>query len=473
MDREFHETWFETSEPCYRLDLRLGIPRSRAKGELERWIGDQGLCRHPDSHPSLILADILSGSIHDHEHIKQAVIQCSLSSGPIQVRLYQGAGYPQDIEPLSYRIKPNRGLCEFIRGLSDIFILGAPEGSLVSCMEGTVPDSPPSPPSGNKEWRASVHTGKESEEIPSAGVADDRLLQLSKGRYDFSPRKKSSGDPARRRTPRDEEQEKPLVFDILRIILRKGGIPLAEYDLYLRRWLAYPASISGKYERRTLREYRVRHGYQMTRPGWMEKSYIFAISDLHLGHQNAIPRYKRPFPMAKISEMDRVLIRNWNWTVKEEDIILYLGDLSFMSDLSPESYLKRLKGSIYYLEGNHDIYYSHMSHCLFMNYDDISFLFIHDPEELVRPFEGWVVHGHVHNKNLTDFPFFNPFEKRVNVSAEVIGYRPISLDEITRLVRDARDVIEFRDAHASCADEEKVSGVTGSRPVKGTPLSPQ
>jgi len=61
----------------------------------------------------------------------------------------------------------------------------------------------------------------------------------------------------------------------------------------------------------------------------------------------------------------------------------------------------------------------------------------------------------------------------VNVSAEVIGYRPISLDEITRLVRDARDVIEFRDAHASCADEEKVSGVTGSRPVKGTPLSPQ
>ena len=86
MNREFHETWFETPEPCYRLDLRLGIPHSRADGELEKWIGDQGLCRHPDQHPSLILADILTGPMNDPGYIKWAVKRCTLTSGPIQVK---------------------------------------------------------------------------------------------------------------------------------------------------------------------------------------------------------------------------------------------------------------------------------------------------------------------------------------------------------------------------------------------------
>ncbi|MFA5001472.1 MAG: hypothetical protein WC502_00680, partial [Methanolinea sp.] len=116
---------------------------------------------------------------------------------------------------------------------------------------------------------------------------------------------------------------------------------------------------------------------------------------------------------------------------------------------------------IFYLEGNHDIYYSYMSHCLFMNYHGIPFLFIHDPEELVRPFDGWVVHGHVHNKNLADFPFFNPYEKRVNVSAEMIGYRPIPLDEIFRLVQGTTDILDFRNVQAPVAEERDPGAVIG------------
>lgn len=143
--------------------------------------------------------------------------------------------------------------------------------------------------------------------------------------------------------------------------------------------------------------------------------------------------------------MDRVLIRNWNWTVKDNDIAIFLGDLSYMSKKLPESYLERLQGRIFYLEGNHDPFASLMSHCLLMRYRGIPYLFIHNPDELVKPFDGWVIHGHVHNKDLTNYPFFNPHSRTVNVSAEMIGYRPISLPEIHHLVTGTDEVIPFRD----------------------------
>jgi len=149
--------------------------------------------------------------------------------------------------------------------------------------------------------------------------------------------------------------------------------------------------------------------------------------------------------------MDRVLVRNWNWTVKEVDTTVFLGDLAYMSPNPPESYLGRLHGSIFFLEGNHDPYYPYMSHCLLMRYKGVPYLFIHNPEELVKPFDGWVIHGHVHNKDLANYPFFNPNTRTVNVSAEMIGYRPISLDEIHSLVIGTDATILFRDL--SQADE--------------------
>lgn len=461
MNRVFQETWIETSEPCYRLDLRLGIPRSRANGELEQWIGDQGLCRHPDQHPSLILTDILTEPLIDPAYIKWAVKKCTHSSGPIQVKLNSDRGNPEDADSLSYIIKPNRELCEFIRGLSEIFTLGAPEGSMVSCMGQTMSGTLHPLSHGNKRWRALIRVDPRSKNFRKVNLRESPPLQLSKVRYDTPAGEKIHRDHKKSENSRDGKQEKPLVFDILRIILRRGETPIAEYDLYLHTWLSYPESIRGIHERRALREFRIQRGYQMTRPAWSKKIQMFVISDLHLGHQNAIPRYKRPFPMSKISEMDRVLVRNWNWTVKNEDTVLFLGDLSFMSQESPESYLKRLNGRIFYLEGNHDLYYSYMSHCLFMNYHGTPFLFIHDPEELVRPFDGWVVHGHVHNKNLADFPFFNPYEKRVNVSAEMIGYRPIPLEEIFRLVQGTTDILEFRNVQASVAEEGGLGAIIG------------
>jgi hypothetical protein len=140
------------------------------------------------------------------------------------------------------------------------------------------------------------------------------------------------------------------MVDILRIVLRKGGQMIAEYDLVRKKWLQSAESSKGKNAKASLRSYRIRKGFQMTRPALSPEPEILVISDLHLGHRNSIPRYKRPFFCGNIHEMDRVIIRNWNWSVKESDIVIFLGDLSFMSEEKPESYLGKLGGSIFYLE---------------------------------------------------------------------------------------------------------------------------
>jgi calcineurin-like phosphoesterase family protein len=75
---------------------------------------------------------------------------------------------------------------------------------------------------------------------------------------------------------------------------------------------------------------------------------IFTSSDHHMGHRNIIEYCNRKF--SSVDEMDDFYVKQWNDTVKPEDIIYYLGDLSF----HPETYLDRLNGKIHYILGNHD-----------------------------------------------------------------------------------------------------------------------
>lgn len=56
----------------------------------------------------------------------------------------------------------------------------------------------------------------------------------------------------------------------------------------------------------------------------MSKLYI---SDLHLGHKNAIVHDNRPF--ADLDEMHSSIIANWNNVVKEEDEVYILGDFAW------------------------------------------------------------------------------------------------------------------------------------------------
>jgi calcineurin-like phosphoesterase family protein len=417
----------DTRYDSYRLDLRLGIPGARLKGALEWWLGDPGLCKCPDLHPYLILLEIDSSGRLDINHLMHAVNRIMDQSDPIQVTVSL-----MDEDPLEeaslYHVIPSRGLNDFVFLFSRAFPVVANQGTLAYCIaEGTYGSFTALLPLRHRD------------------PTDSRLISPPKEDREVLVPKREQKDTVQGSYPWPLQKDKPVPIDIFRIVLRKNDIPVAEYDLVRKKWLKEPQSERSKNARIALRKYRMERGYQMRSPGHRKDPQIFVMSDLHLGHANSIPRYKRPFIPGNVQEMDRVLIRNWNWTVGRSDTIFYLGDLSYMSQRPPEDYLRQLDGNIIYVEGNHDPCIPHMPHCLLMRYREVPYLLIHDPDEVVKPFPGWIIHGHVHNKDIARYPFFDLQHKKINVSAELVGYRPVSFDEIHNLVTKANKSLEFRD----------------------------
>lgn len=83
-----------------------------------------------------------------------------------------------------------------------------------------------------------------------------------------------------------------------------------------------------------------------------DKQNIFFISDFHLSHHNVIKHDNRPFK--NVDEMHYELIKNWNSVVNEDDVVFYLGDLSFGKDSLTKWFINSLVGEIHFILGNHD-----------------------------------------------------------------------------------------------------------------------
>jgi len=173
---------------------------------------------------------------------------------------------------------------------------------------------------------------------------------------------------------------------------------------------------------------------------------IFLIADTHFDHANIMRYCHRPFKNVK--DMNRTLVRNWNNIVKPRDTVYFLGDWSFGRGSKPARYwIRRLHGKIISIKGSHDKktkgvrFYSRKV----IYYGGYKFLLIHNPGERPENWDGWVIHGHKHNNNTVLYPFINGKRKTINVSVELINYRPISInsllslniDSITKMVKRA------------------------------------
>jgi calcineurin-like phosphoesterase family protein len=104
--------------------------------------------------------------------------------------------------------------------------------------------------------------------------------------------------------------------------------------------------------------------------------------------------------------------------------------------MSALEYRKKLKGNITFIEGNHDDPELGAVRSAILDYGGFHFLLIHDPAKTPGTFDGWVIHGHHHNNNLPRYPFIDFLNRRVNVSAEAIGYIPVNLNTICNLIRE-------------------------------------
>ncbi len=167
----------------------------------------------------------------------------------------------------------------------------------------------------------------------------------------------------------------------------------------------------------------------------------FLIGDLHLDHGNIIEYCGRPFGSAE--EMNDYMVKMWNETVCPRDLVYYLGDVSFGRGCRPPSFwLPRLNGRKVLIKGNHDrsrdLRGFEWYNSLVRSYNGAKFLLIHAPEDAPWDWNGWIIHGHHHDNNLRKYPFIERVNQTVNVSAEVLNYKPIELEVLMARVFGGR-----------------------------------
>lgn len=150
---------------------------------------------------------------------------------------------------------------------------------------------------------------------------------------------------------------------------------------------------------------------------------FFAIADTHFGHENIIKYCNRPF--RDVEEMDKVLIKNWNETVSNDDVVLMLGDFAFGKD-KIEEYTPKLHGKKILIKGNHD----HASddfyrRCGFAEVSKYPILFAdfyllsHAPLILSETTPYMNLYGHIHGDTR-----YQDTSTSKCFSVERIGYRP-------------------------------------------------
>ena len=263
--------------------------------------------------------------------------------------------------------------------------------------------------------------------------SDDMLPYIDRTRTDFV----SGLKQGKKRAVKSRQIIWPVTLEEtgLRITVMQGEKILAEYGLSEKRWISRGYRHTSKSWQNSLSLYRKRTEFELTTKKQEPSDDIFLISDLHLGHANIIRYCSRPFLVSDVAEMDRVLINNWNYAVSPDSRVFYLGDLRY-GEHAPgtEEYLKKLNGDITFIRGNHDDAELGAVPSSTLNYQKLRFLLMHDPADSPSDFNGWVIHGHHHNNDLRHFPFINFVDRQINISAEVIGYVPVGLNEICTLI---------------------------------------
>lgn len=168
----------------------------------------------------------------------------------------------------------------------------------------------------------------------------------------------------------------------------------------------------------------------------------FFTSDTHFSHSNIIKYCNRPFTDRK--EMDEILVRNWNETVSDDDLVYHLGDISYGSPDYTASIFNRLTGKKVIFRGNHDS--DKMLEALLLKVPSITgtayYKEIHVEGQMLvlchyplltwnKAHHGsWQLHGHCHG----NIDGLNTQTTRLDVGVDSHEYKPISFEEVSEIM---------------------------------------
>jgi calcineurin-like phosphoesterase family protein len=192
-----------------------------------------------------------------------------------------------------------------------------------------------------------------------------------------------------------------------------------------------------------------------------DKQNIFFTSDFHIGHHNVIKFDGRPFE--NVDEMHNTLIERWNSVVTDNDIVYYLGDLSFGRDELTKWFVSQLKGEIIFILGNHDKLkdiqkldrFSRIHEYgteIFIKDDELPFakrnsgyqqiILSHYP--ILSWNKGhhgsWHLHGHCHQNLSKSFPDYYA-RKVIDVGCNGHNYTPLSYSDVKKIMSEKEEIL--------------------------------
>lgn len=175
-----------------------------------------------------------------------------------------------------------------------------------------------------------------------------------------------------------------------------------------------------------------------------EPDKVWFTSDTHFYHENILQFCSRPFK--DISEMNEILVKNWNETVPPDGVVFHLGDFAFGGPREWNDILSRLSGEIYLILGNHDMKriregfmgrFAHVTQQMTIRVGGQTIVLNHNP---FLAYGGayrniWQLFGHVHSGPFShqgkDLPRLgNLFARQYDVGVDNNGFRPVSFAEV-------------------------------------------
>ena len=162
---------------------------------------------------------------------------------------------------------------------------------------------------------------------------------------------------------------------------------------------------------------------------------IWYISDTHFDHANILHLCKRPFQT--VQEMDKVIVDRWNSVVKDNDLVIHLGDFGDPKFRDPRFYLQKLKGNIILIKGNHDktrvLKKCGFSHVLVgtLNMDfeykgkKYKVAIKHRPQTMKKT--RFIICAHVHEKWKIKEDKYNVY---INIGVDQWDYYPVALTDL-------------------------------------------
>ena len=120
---------------------------------------------------------------------------------------------------------------------------------------------------------------------------------------------------------------------------------------------------------------------------------IFFIADTHFDDSYAVK--KSPFHSTRT--MNEVIRNNWNRKVSRRDIIYVLGDFCAHRY---HYWCAILNGKKIFIRGNHDK--GGNKYFEYITLGDRKFLLLHDPCKVPPDYDGWAIHGHIHESYMVN-----------------------------------------------------------------------